>query len=157
MYFIFSYMELNEESTQNFRERFGVPSNLDSMLLFQEDKDRPAARISMQDLPYTTLNDIINSNKWLQLPRLSSQKILEELCPPESSKARRVLCAILVTEDREEDDEVRAQLRKFALESKISRDRVTFAYIYKEKQAEFLTALSKGTLPFLFFLNLTFI
>jgi len=138
-------MELNEESTQNFRDRFNVPLNLDSMLLFQEEIDRPAARISMQDLPYTTLNDIINSNKYLQLPRLSSQKIFEELCPPESSKARRLLCVILVTEDREEDDEVRAQLRKFALESKISKDRVTFSYIYKEKQTEFLNTLSKGS------------
>lgn len=139
-------------------------------MVFQEDKDRPAARISMQDLPYSTLNDVINANKYLQLPRLSSQVtkhiffknvkihtlyvkcflffevILDSLCPPESSKTRRLLCVILVTDDREEDDEVREQLRKFTRETKFNRDRVTFAYIYRDKQTEFMNALSQGTL-----------
>ena len=70
--------------------------------------------------------------------------MLDSLCPPENSSVRRRLCAILVTEDGEEDDEAREQLRQFSRQVKFSRERVTFTYIFRDKQSEFLSALSKG-------------
>ena len=79
MYFIFSYIQLNHESTAKLRERFGVPGNLDSLLLFHEDNTRPVARLSMADLPYSTMKDVIDANKYLQLPRLSSQVMYTNL------------------------------------------------------------------------------
>lgn len=71
--------------------------------------------------------------------------MLDSLCPPEISSVRRRLCAILVTEDRGEDDEAREQLRKFSRQVKFSREKITFAYIFREKQPEFLNSLSKGS------------
>ena len=71
--------------------------------------------------------------------------MLDSLCPPEMSNARRRLCAILVTEDRAEDDEAREQLRQFTRQFKFSRERVTFTYIFRDKQNEFLSTLTKGT------------
>ena len=71
--------------------------------------------------------------------------MLDSLCPPEMSNARRRLCAILVTEDRAEDDEAREQLRQFTRQFKFSRERVTFTYIFGDKQNEFLSTLTKGT------------
>ena len=68
-----SYVQLNVEATQSLSEKFDIPSKLDSLLLFHEDRDKPAARLSMADLPYSTLKDVIETNKYLQLPRLSSQ------------------------------------------------------------------------------------
>nr|CAG4641606.1 EOG090X049L [Eurycercus lamellatus] len=141
---VFGYSQLSQESTKIIRDKFAVPANLDSLLLFHEDVSRPAARLSMADLPYSTMKDVIDTNKYLQLPRLSSQVMLDSLCPPEISSVRRRLCAILVTEDREEDDEAREQLRKFTRTVKFSRDRITFTYIFRDKQTEFLSALSKG-------------
>nr|SVE76936.1 EOG090X049L [Daphnia lumholtzi]SVE77533.1 EOG090X049L [Daphnia lumholtzi] len=138
---LFGYAQLNQETIRTIVEKFGIPSKLDSLLLFQEDRDRPAARLSMADLPYSTLKDIIETNKYLQLPRLSSQKMLDLLCPPESSNVRRRLCAILVTEDREEDEEARKQLRHFTRQFKFSRERIVFSYLFREKQTEFLRAL----------------
>lgn len=73
--------------------------------------------------------------------------MLDSLCPPEVSSVRRRLCAILVTEDREEDDEAREQLRKFSRHVKFSRDRITFTYIFRDKQVQFLNALATGLLP----------
>lgn len=67
--------------------------------------------------------------------------MLDSLCPPESSNARRRLCAILVTDDRDEDEEAREQLRQFTRQFKFSRDRITFSYVFREKQTEFLRAL----------------
>ena len=64
------------ESTSAIQDRFGVPNNLDSLLLFHEDNYRPAARLSMADLPFSTMTDVIDANKYLQLPRLSSQVLI---------------------------------------------------------------------------------
>nr|SVE85425.1 EOG090X049L [Daphnia pulicaria] len=138
---VFGYAQLNIEATQTLSEKFDIPSKLDSLLLFHEDRDKPAARLSMADLPYSTLKDVIETNKYLQLPRLSSQNMLDSLCPPESSNVRRRLCAILVTDDREEDEEAREQLRQFTRQFKFSRDRIAFSYVFREKQTEFLRAL----------------
>nr|SVE73486.1 EOG090X049L [Daphnia atkinsoni] len=138
---MFGYAQLGLETTRSAVEKFDVPSKLDSLLLFQEDRDRPAAKLSMADLPYSTLKDVIENNKYLQLPRLASQKMLDSLCPPESSNTRRRLCAILVTDDREEDEEAREQLRHFTRQFKFSRERIVFSYVFREKQTEFLRAL----------------
>ena len=70
--------------------------------------------------------------------------MLDSLCPPESSNVRRRLCAILVTDDREEDEEAREQLRQFTRQFKFSRDRIAFSYVFREKQTEFLRALLEG-------------
>jgi len=138
----FGYVQLSQDSTKILRNRFGVPNNLDSLLLFHEDNDRPAARLSMADLPYSTMTDVIDANKYLQLPRLSSQSMLDYLCPPEMSSSRRRLCVILVTEDSEEDDEAREQLRQFTRQFKYNPERIKFSYIFRNKQTEFLSALS---------------
>jgi len=69
-------VQLSQESNTVLRNRFGVPNNLDSLLLFHEDNDRPVVRLSMADLPYSTMTDVIDANKYLQLPRLSSQVAL---------------------------------------------------------------------------------
>lgn len=74
-----SYVQLNQETTRVLSEKFDIPSKLDSLLLFHEDHSRPVARLSMADLPYSTLKDIIDANKYLQLPRLSSQVGLSHL------------------------------------------------------------------------------
>lgn len=70
--------------------------------------------------------------------------MLDALCPTEVSSFRRRLCAIFITEDREEDDEAREQLRQLTREFKYSRERIAFTYIYLDKQTEFLNALCEG-------------
>ena len=70
--------------------------------------------------------------------------MLDYLCPPEMSTSRRRLCVILVTEDREEDDEAREQLRQFTRQFKYNPERIKFSYIYRNKQTEFLSSLSNG-------------
>ena len=70
--------------------------------------------------------------------------MLDYLCPPEMSTSRRRLCVILVTEDREEDDETREQLRQFTRQFKYNPERIKFSYIYRNKQTEFLSSLSSG-------------
>lgn len=69
----YSFVQLNQESTRGLCEKYSVPSNMDTFLLFHEDDNRPVARLSMADLPYAMMKDVIDANKYLELPRLSSQ------------------------------------------------------------------------------------
>lgn len=52
--------------------RFGVPKGLDSILVFKEYA-KPVASLSMADIPYKLMKDLVENNKFLNLPRLSSQ------------------------------------------------------------------------------------
>lgn len=51
------------------------------------------------------------------------------------------LCVVLVTENTSEHDPPRATLRDFASQSHYSPDRVRFAYLYHERQTEFINSL----------------
>ena len=83
--------------------------------------------------------------------------MLDYLCPPEMSTSRRRLCVILVTEDREEDDETREQLRQFTRQFKYNPERIKFSYIYRNKQTEFLSSLSSGNWNIYYYYLITLI
>lgn len=110
-------------------------------MIFNEDLSRPVASISMTDIPSQTLNNVIGQNKYLALPRLSSQEILEGVCPADFNRPRKKLCVILITENSNSHNFARQAMRKIAIDSTY-KDRVRFAYIYREKQSDFINALS---------------
>lgn len=138
-------MQLNTGASDKIQEMYKVHPSLDTLLMFNEDSNRPVASISMNDIPTQTLNNVVSANQYLALPRLSSQDLLDGICPTEWNRPRKRLCVILVTENTDAHDEARDALRKIALESAFSADRVRFAYIYQDRQAEFVNALSNGS------------
>ena len=96
----------------------------------------------------STLNELIEANQFLQLPRLSSQPVFDSLCPPESSKSRRRLCVLLISGkggvDSADEDGRRQALREFIADTRFSKDRVRFAYVLEDKQADFVKSLING-------------
>lgn len=143
----FGFVQLDSSDTKQIQQRFKVNRNLDTLLIFNEDPTKPVASLSMADIPSETLNVVIKVNQYLALPRLSSQEMLESLCPPEWNRPRKRLCVILVTENTESHDRARDALRRIALEAGYSPDKVRFAYIYKDKQTDFVNALSRQGRP----------
>lgn len=141
----FRFVQLNTDKSKEIQDIYKVHPSLDTLLMFNEDSSRPVASISMNDIPTQTLNNVVATNQYLALPRLSSQDLLDGICPTEWNRPRKRLCVILVTENTEAHDEARDALRKIALESAFSADRVRFAYIYQDRQAEFVSALSNGS------------
>merc|ERR1719495_1032302 len=101
----------------------------------------------MNDLPHCTILEIIDKHKFLQLPRLSSQRVFDALCPIESSRTRKRLCVILFTRDSEEHEEYRQAMRDFVAGTKFSPERVRFTYIYLEKQQQFINAVAQDESP----------
>jgi DnaJ family protein C protein 16 len=69
----FSFVQLNSPNTENIQKKFKVPVDIETLLLFNENVNRSVASLSMADIPIKTMKDVINSNKYLVLPRLSSQ------------------------------------------------------------------------------------
>lgn len=117
------------------------------------------ASIAMKDIPISTLHNIILSNQYLALPRLSSQGVLEELCPCGWNRPRMKICVALVTDDSSEHDLHRQAFRQYAQKFPYANEKVRFAYIYHKRQASFINALRPGMwIPYLFesWLNMSF-
>ena len=82
---LLGYGKLQGPNTDKLIQRFKVPtSNLDTLLIFQENVDLPVASVSTKDITLNTLFEMVEANQFLQLPRLSSQDIFDQLCPGET-------------------------------------------------------------------------
>jgi len=138
----FGFVQTLNPQAKAIIERYKINPSLDSLLLFNEDSARPVASVSMTDISSQTLSNIISSNQYLALPRLSSQGMLDGICPAEWNRPKKKLCVILVTENSGNHDYARHVLRRIAIESTYNPERVKFAYIYKDKQQDFIHALS---------------
>lgn len=137
------YVQITAPHTDKILSRFEIDRSRDTLLLFQEDTSRPAASLSMTDLPTNTILEIIEKHQFLQLPRLSSQRVFDSLCPVESSRSRKRLCVVLFTRESTEHEAYRQNMRTFILQHNFSPERVRFAYIFQERQHQFVTALTK--------------
>ncbi|XP_039296938.1 dnaJ homolog subfamily C member 16 [Nilaparvata lugens] len=149
----FGFVQTTSADTVGIRTRFQTQPDKDSLLLFNENTEQPVASVSMADIPKQTIHDIINNNQYLLLPRLSSQAMLDALCPVGWWRSRRRLCVVLVSQEyAPEHQALRQTLRRIAQEYKgnagqAQEHRVRFMYVYQERQAEFVNALTQGSPP----------
>ncbi|XP_040568648.1 dnaJ homolog subfamily C member 16 [Lepeophtheirus salmonis] len=135
---LLGYVKMGNPSTKEVVKRFGVSSAADALLLFHENVETPTASFTMKELPLNTIQEIIDAHQFLQLPRLSSQGIYDQLCPPTVSR-QRLFCVILFTRDSSEYELHQDALREFA--GSFKSDRVRFAYVFMERQTEFVKAM----------------
>lgn len=69
----FGYVKADHTSRQ-LRERYRVTdAKMSSMLIFNEDISRSVATLSVSDLKTQLMKDVLDSNKYLFLPRITSQ------------------------------------------------------------------------------------
>ncbi|KPJ08002.1 DnaJ-like subfamily C member 16 [Papilio machaon] len=69
----FAFVDMTSRDSANVTSRFKVQRNSDSMVLLKEDSPVPAASVSTAEIPTQTLRQLIDANRLLTLPRLSSQ------------------------------------------------------------------------------------
>ncbi|XP_070072582.1 dnaJ homolog subfamily C member 16 isoform X2 [Drosophila takahashii] len=141
----FGFVNMNTGRSKDIIARFKVNTSLDTLLIFNEVSTTYVASICMPDISTKALIDVVSTNQFLILPRLSSQTILESVCPAEWNRPRKRLCVILMTENIPSHDFARLALRDIALNSGYSSERVRFAYMFKERQPAFIKAISKGS------------
>ncbi|XP_013775072.1 dnaJ homolog subfamily C member 16-like isoform X2 [Limulus polyphemus] len=140
----FGFIKLGSPGIDETCRHYGVNKQMDSLLVFNENVTSPVATLSMGELAPQTMRDVLEANKFLLLPRLSSQHLFDQLCPPEAAKSRKQLCVILITQNTQTHDPYRAVMRDFIQYSTYPREKVRFMFIFKEKQEEFVNALSTG-------------
>ena len=76
------YVKLQGPNTEKLIQRYKVPTTtVDTLLIFQENADVPVVSVSTKDITLNTLFEMVEANQFLQLPRLSSQDIFDQLCP----------------------------------------------------------------------------
>ena len=135
------YVQVTQQDTKEIVERFKVNVRKDTLLVFQEDSNTPVASLAMDDIPTNTVIDVMEKHQYLQLPRLSNQKVFDSLCPPESTRVSKRLCVVLFTREAEGMEDHRQAMRDFVHSHKFSKDRVRFTYMLVERQAQFVNAL----------------
>ncbi|XP_043787548.1 dnaJ homolog subfamily C member 16 [Apis laboriosa] len=141
----FGFVQMEKPETEFIVTKYKISVDLDTLLLFNENSEKPMASVSMKDISSDTMHNIISNNKFLALPRLSNQAMLDSLCPPEWLRPQKRLCAVLISQQNSHfHDLARHKFRQAALESSYSTERVRYTYVFKDTQPEFVSALSTG-------------
>ncbi|KAG5319378.1 DJC16 protein, partial [Pseudoatta argentina] len=141
----FGFVQIGIPETKNITSKYKISGELDTLLLFNENSEKPMASVSMKDISSETMHNVIANNKFLLLPRLSNQAMLDSICPPEWLRPQKRLCAVLISQQNNPlHDIARHKFRQAALESSYSTERVRYAYVFKDTQPEFVSALSAG-------------
>ncbi|XP_078697502.1 dnaJ homolog subfamily C member 16-like [Branchiostoma floridae x Branchiostoma belcheri] len=140
---VFGYANTKAANTQTLRFDFDVGSG-PTLLIFKEDKDSPADRLETSEMQKGSLNAKISSNLHLFLPRLSSQDIFNEVCPPDTANTPERLCAVLFTYKDGDHDFFRDTYRQFARSAEEFQGRVTFSYLYENTQGSFADRFDEG-------------
>ncbi|EFN79950.1 dnaJ homolog subfamily C member 16 [Harpegnathos saltator] len=139
----FGFVQVGIPETKDITSKYKISGELDTLLLFNENSEKPMASVSMKDISSETMHNVIANNKFLVLPRLSNQAMLDSICPPEWLKPQKRLCAVLISQQNSPlHDIARHKFRQAALESSYSSERVRYTYIFKDTQPEFVSALS---------------
>ncbi|OQR69755.1 dnaJsubfamily C member 16-like [Tropilaelaps mercedesae] len=139
----------NKPAGEAIRRKLNVLPKKESLLLFNEYSSAPFATVSMPELSTQTLHDALNANKFLILPRVTSQPMFNQLCPNEASEKvnRRRLCVIWVTVSQPSslNEDRRVQLRLYVKGLSAQwKERVSFMYLQKDKQGDFVDSLMNG-------------
>jgi len=138
------YVQVNTANTKAVVERFKVNVRKDTLLVFQEDSNTPVASLAMDDIPTNTILEVMEKHQYLQLPRLSNQKVFDSLCPVESTRTRKRLCVVLFTTEAQEMEQYRQAMRDWLVGHKFSLERVRFTYMLVERQKQFVSALTQS-------------
>ncbi|XP_068629703.1 dnaJ homolog subfamily C member 16 [Battus philenor] len=134
----FAFVDMTSRDSQNVTSRFKAQRNADNMVLLKEDSESPVATVSTSEIPTQTLRQLIDANRLLTLPRLSSQSVLEAACPVEWRAARRRLCCVALGAQGAALQELRALARN-------APDRLRYAYVYSHAQPDFVRALANSS------------
>ncbi|CAL7950285.1 unnamed protein product [Xylocopa violacea] len=141
----FGFVQTGKLETEFIVAKYKISMDLDTLLLFNENSEKPMASVSMKDISTDTMHNVISNNKFLALPRLSNQAMLDSVCPPEWLRPQKRLCAVLISQQNNPlHDLARHKFRQAALESSYSTERVRYTYVFKDTQSEFVSALSTG-------------
>ncbi|UXI19083.1 insulin gene enhancer protein isl-1-like [Sarcoptes scabiei] len=133
-----------DAKSQELLKRYRIDTKMNSLIVFNEEIANPIASLHVNELKTQIMKDLIDSNKYLLLPRITSQNLFDHLCPVANSPSRAKLCIMMILNERDYNEAEFEEMRNFMKANDFSKDRFGFMYIFKERQVEFVKALIGG-------------
>ncbi|XP_068753593.1 dnaJ homolog subfamily C member 16-like [Montipora capricornis] len=134
----FGFVSLKDSSAESIRKRFHANSEETTVMIFKDDAAAPDVVVTASELKSGKLREVVESHKYLYLPRLSSRSLFHDLCPEERFRSQRRLCVVLFTKQGQHEKE-KLILRLLAKDKKYQNEqRIQFLYLYEDVQKEFI-------------------
>ncbi len=69
----YRFVNIGDENTREIQRRMNISKSLETFVLFKENLKEPYVKMSITPIPVKLLNDTISKNRFLTLPRITSQ------------------------------------------------------------------------------------
>ncbi|KAM6928181.1 dnaJ homolog subfamily C member 16 [Xenentodon cancila] len=138
-YVRFGYVDQGETHNTQLLRQFNINTYAPTMLLFKEDPEKPVDIIQARGMKRQIMDEFVSNNKFLQVPRLVSQQLFDELCPVKQFHRRRKYCILLITGEDEAFLPANKAFLDFASANK--KDVLRFAYVNQRQQQPLCRAL----------------
>uniref|UniRef100_A0A1A7Z1J2 DnaJ homolog subfamily C member 16 n=2 Tax=Iconisemion striatum TaxID=60296 RepID=A0A1A7Z1J2_9TELE len=138
-YVRFGYVDQGVSHNSKLLRQFNLNTYAPTMLLFKEDTEKPVDIIQARGMKRQLMDEFVSNNKFLQVPRLVSQQLFDELCPVKQFHRRRKYCVLLITGEDEAFLSGNKAFLDFASANK--KDVLRFAYVYQRQQQPLCQAL----------------
>uniref|UniRef100_A0AAQ5YTX1 DnaJ homolog subfamily C member 16 n=1 Tax=Amphiprion ocellaris TaxID=80972 RepID=A0AAQ5YTX1_AMPOC len=138
-YVRFGFVDQGETHNARLLRMFNINTYAPTMLLFKEDTEKPVDIIQARGMKRQIMDEFVSNNKFLQVPRLVSQQLFDELCPVKQFHRRRKYCVLLITREDQAFLPGNKAFLDFATTNK--KDVLRFAYIYQRHQQPLCQAL----------------
>ncbi|XP_078485746.1 dnaJ homolog subfamily C member 16-like [Ciona intestinalis] len=135
-------------ATKTIADRFGVKGHGPTLLIFKENQTKPSVMLQSSEMPRGAVNEILSSHHFMTIPRVTSQSIFDELCPPPSGQSFHIhICAIYCTgANPGKSDKIVENLRRLVTVAMETEDQLSdwlkFVYVRSDKQPAFVRSLS---------------
>nr|CAB3238848.1 dnaJ homolog subfamily C member 16-like [Phallusia mammillata] len=93
----FGFVSLLSPEAKQAAEKFHVYGKGPCLLLFKEDSLKPVVTLQSSDMPHGAVDNLLAANHFMTVPRLTSQVLFDDFCPPNKGKPHIQICAILAT------------------------------------------------------------
>uniref|UniRef100_A0A8C6P9M8 DnaJ homolog subfamily C member 16 n=1 Tax=Nothobranchius furzeri TaxID=105023 RepID=A0A8C6P9M8_NOTFU len=138
-YVRFGYVDQGASHNPKLLQQFNLNTYAPTMLLFKEHTEKPVDIIQARGMKRQLMDEFVSNNKFLQVPRLVSQQLFNELCPVKQFHRRRKYCVLLITGEDEAFLSGNKAFLDFASANK--KDVLRFAYVYQRQQQPLCRAL----------------
>ncbi|XP_030835079.1 dnaJ homolog subfamily C member 16-like isoform X1 [Strongylocentrotus purpuratus] len=137
----FGFTSAKYSNTDGVLKHVGVQHRTGKVLVFKENIKESVDMVEEKHMTLEALTHLLNYNKYLYLPRLSSQTLFEEMCPETPNLVGRKLCVIQITKATPEHEPFRASFRDMVMSTPSWPHEAKMTYMLFENQEQVAAAM----------------
>ncbi|XP_072101309.1 dnaJ homolog subfamily C member 16 isoform X1 [Mobula birostris] len=138
-YVAFGYVETDIEKTEEILTKYNINRYTSTIMIFKENIEKASDVIQAKVMKRQLIDQLVSSNKFLLAPRLTNQRLFEELCPVRQYRRQKRYCVLLIIGEKLKLKTPHYSFISFA--SVNPKESLRFAYVYPERQQAFINAL----------------